>query len=152
MPKDGPTFIHELVESLKTKYPINPKRVYLFGHSGGAIFALLLGVYEPEYFAAIAIHAGALTADAMPVVDIVKRKIPMHIQVGTVDELFPLNVVRSTRDALNSQGFAVQLVEISGHGHWYYDLAPKINQTAWDFLKVHALEADPVYRKFNFDG
>src|SRR6187200_2978827 len=49
VPKDGPTFIHELVESLKTKYPINPKRVYLFGHSGGAVFALLLGVYEPEY-------------------------------------------------------------------------------------------------------
>jgi tetratricopeptide (TPR) repeat protein len=150
VPKDGPTFIHELVESLKTKYPIDPKKVYLFGHSGGAVFALLLGVYEPEYFAAIAIHAGALTADAMPAVDTAKRKIPIHIQVGTVDEYFPLNVVRATRDALNSQGFAVQLIEISGHNHWYYDLAPKINQTAWDFLKAFELSSEPAYQEFKF--
>src|SRR5215813_3086571 len=33
VPEDGPAFIHELVEALKTKYPINPRRVYLFGHS-----------------------------------------------------------------------------------------------------------------------
>ncbi len=150
VPKDGPTFIHELVESLKTKYPINPKKVYLFGHSGGAVFALLLAVYEPEYFAATAIHAGALTAEAMPVVDIAKRKVPIHIQVGTNDGYFPLNVVRATRDALNSRGFAVQLVEMSGHDHWYYDLAPKINQTAWDFLKAFELSSEPLYQEFKF--
>jgi tetratricopeptide (TPR) repeat protein len=150
VPKDGPTFIHELVESLKTKYPINPKKVYLFGHSGGAVFALLLSVYEPEYFAATAIHAGALTAQAMPAVDIAKRKIPIHIQVGTVDGFFPLSVVRATRDALNAQGFEVQLVEISGHDHWYYDLAPKINQTAWDFLKAFELSGEPIYQEFKF--
>jgi tetratricopeptide (TPR) repeat protein len=150
VPKDGPTFIYELVESLKAKYSINSKRVYLFGHSGGAIFALLLSVYEPEYFAATAIHAGALTAAAMPAVDIAKRKTPIHIQVGTVDGFFPLSVVRATRDALNAQGFGVQLVEIAGHDHWYYDLAPKINQTAWDFLKKFELPNEPVYQEQKF--
>lgn len=150
VPKDGPTFIHELVELLKTKYPINPKKVYLFGHSGGAVFALLLSIYEPEYFAATAIHAGALYAEATPMIDLAKRKIPIHIQVGTVDDFFPVKVVRATRDALNSQGFAVQLVEIPNHSHWYYDLAPKINQTAWDFLKAFELPGEPVYQEFKF--
>src|SRR5207253_3820492 len=40
MPRDGPDFLRDLVEDLKSKYPINPRRVYLFGHSAGAVFAL----------------------------------------------------------------------------------------------------------------
>ena len=38
-PTDGPDFLYELVEELKAKYPVNPRRVYLFGHSAGASFA-----------------------------------------------------------------------------------------------------------------
>ena len=151
MPQDGPDFLRELVEELKTKYPINPRRVYLFGHSGGAIFALMTSLMESEYFAACAIHAGALPPSAYDLADSAKRKIPMFIQVGDSDRSFPVKVVRETRDLLNSKGFAVELTELPNHDHWYYDLAPKINRTAWDFLKSHQLEADPVYRKFNFN-
>src|SRR5436853_2614462 len=32
MPRDGPDLLRDLVEDLKSKYPINPHRVYLFGH------------------------------------------------------------------------------------------------------------------------
>src|SRR2546423_9012443 len=32
-PEDGPDFLHDLVEGIKSKYPVNPRRVYLFGHS-----------------------------------------------------------------------------------------------------------------------
>src|SRR5215213_3041090 len=39
-PQDGPDFLHDLVEELKSKYAVNPRRVYLFGHSAGASFAL----------------------------------------------------------------------------------------------------------------
>ena len=38
--EDGPDFLRDLVENLESKYPINPHRVYLFGHSGGAVYAL----------------------------------------------------------------------------------------------------------------
>src|SRR5215203_2099419 len=30
---DGPAFLHVLVEHLKSKYPVDPRRVYVFGHS-----------------------------------------------------------------------------------------------------------------------
>src|SRR5258706_14504896 len=39
-PIDGPDFLHDLVEAIKAKYPVNPRRVCLFGHSAGAIFVL----------------------------------------------------------------------------------------------------------------
>lgn len=150
VPGDGPVFIHDLVEALKTRHPINSRKVYLFGHSGGAVFALQMSLYESEYFAATAVHAGALYQESMLLVDLAKRKTPIQIQVGTIDEYFPLTTVRATRDFLNSKGFAVELVEIPKHNHWYYDVAPHINQVAWNFLKAHELPAEPRFEEYKF--
>jgi hypothetical protein len=30
-------------------------------------------------------------------------------------------------------------------------MAPKINLKAWEFLKTKELDADPIYRKFQFN-
>lgn len=150
IPDDGPDFIHELVEALKAKYPINTRRVYLFGHSAGAGQALYLSLLESEYFAATAVHAGALGTEDGPYIDRAQRKIPIAIFVGTNDQFFPLPVVRATRDALNARGFKSELTEIKGHTHWYYDRAAEINRSAWDFLKGHELGGEPKYEQHRF--
>ncbi len=150
IPEDGPDFIHELVEALKAKYPINARRVYLFGHSAGAGQALYLSLLESEYFAATTVHAGALQKEDDAYIDRAKRKIPISIYVGTNDQLFPLPVVRSTRDALNARGFNSELTEIKGHTHWYYDRAEAINRSAWEFLKKHELAGEPKYEQHRF--
>ena len=152
IPGDGPDFIHELVEALKAKYPINARRVYLFGHSAGAGQALYLSLLESEYFAATAIHAGALHGrQASQLIDSAKRKIPIAIFVGTNDNFFPLPVVRATRDALNAKGFNAELTEIKDHTHWYYDKAAEINRSSWEFLKKHELTGQPVYDEYEFN-
>ena len=150
-PQDGPEFLRDLVELLKAKYAINPKRVYLFGHSAGAIFGLEMSLMESQYFAATAIHAGALMKEDLQLIDMAKRKIPISIQVGDSDNYFPLKIVRETRDALTRGGFTVELKEIPGHDHWYYDEAAKFNQTAWEFLKKVELDAEPKYQKYNWN-
>lgn len=150
-PQDGPDYLRDLVEELKSKYPINPRRVYLFGHSAGASFALHMSLMESQYFAATAIHAGALSSQDMGLIEMAKRKIPISIQVGDSDEFFPLKIVRATRDALKDAGFPVELIEIENHDHWYYDKAAKFNQTAWEFLKKYELDADPQYRKYRWN-
>lgn len=149
-PQDGPDYLYELVEELKTKYPINPRRVYLFGHSAGACFALHMSLMESEYFAATAIHAGALRGDEAELIKLAKRKIPISIQVGDSDNFFPLTEVRATRDALKAADMPVDLIEIKNHNHWYYDKAAKFNQTAWEFLKQHELQADPQFAKYEW--
>lgn len=146
VPQDGPDFLHALVEALKAKYPINPRRVYLFGHSAGASMGLYMSLYESEYFAATAVHAGSLRPQTYPLISFAKRKIPIFIMVGTRDQFFPLAEVRATRDELIKHGLTVQLTEIANHDHWYYDLAPKINRNAWDFLKKEELSADNALR------
>ncbi|HTF37833.1 MAG TPA: alpha/beta hydrolase-fold protein [Blastocatellia bacterium] len=149
-PVDGPDFLHDLVESIKSKYTIDPRRVYLFGHSGGAVFALYMSLFESQYFAATVVHAGALH-QRDPAISLAKRKTPIAIFVGTRDPFFPLEDVRGTRDDLNKQGFAVELTEVPGHDHNYYGVASKINQSAWEFLKKHQLNEDPQYEQYNWN-
>jgi poly(3-hydroxybutyrate) depolymerase len=150
VPRDGPEGLRDLVEELKTKYPIDPRRVYLFGHSAGAGMALMLALLESEYFAAAALHAGALPQANYDYVESAKRKTPISIIVGTNDPFVPLAVVRATRDKLNRHGFDARLAEIPQHGHWYYDRAAEFNRTLWDFLKAQKLDADPKYEQHNF--
>ena len=149
-PADGPDFLYDLIESLKSKYPINPRRVFLFGHSAGASFALHMSLLESQYFAATSVHAGTLNKDAYVMIDYAKRKIPIFIQAGTRDEFFPLKEVRATRDELKNRGFPVEMAEITNHDHNYYAISEKVNQKAWEFLNKHELEEEPKYERYRF--
>ncbi|HEV2904130.1 MAG TPA: alpha/beta fold hydrolase [Pyrinomonadaceae bacterium] len=145
-PRDGPDFLRDLVEELKAKHPINPRRVYLFGHSAGAVFALMMSMVQSEYFAATAVHAGAFRSAAeLQTINSATRKIPLAIWVGDRDRFFPLRDVRVTRDAFQAKGLPIEVTEMPGHDHWYYDLAPDINASAWAFLKKHELPNQQKY-------
>ena len=87
----------------------------------------------------------------MDVITLAKRKIPISMQVGDSDQFVPVKYCRATRDALKEAGFTVDLIEIEGHDHWYYDKASKFNQTAWEFLKKYELDEDPKYQKYNWN-
>jgi poly(3-hydroxybutyrate) depolymerase len=146
IPDDGPEFIRDLVEALRAKYTLDARRVYLFGHSAGAVFALHLALRESEYFAAAAVHAGAWREQGeFDSLEQAKRKTSVAIVVGDRDSFFPLDAVRATEAALKEHGHRVEVTVMKGHDHWYYDLAPGINRGAWDFLKGKSLDADPKY-------
>ena len=143
MKDDGAELFVALAEELKAKQPVNPRRVYLFGHSAGAGFALLLALFESRYFTAIVAHAGVLPPSTYPLLERAPRKTPIALYVGTQDPLFPLSAVRATRDALKQRGYAPELTEIKFHDHNYYDRAKEINQSAWGFLSRHELAEEP---------
>lgn len=147
-PKDGPEFLYDLVEALKSKYAIDARRVYLFGHSAGSGFAVNMSLLESEYFAATAVHAGAVFREQY--LALATRRIPFAFFAGTEDQIFPLRVVRETRDKLAASGFAVRLTELPGHGHNYSSRAAEINRQAWEFFKAHALERDAGYEPRQF--
>jgi dienelactone hydrolase len=63
-----------------------------------------MSLMESQYFAATAIHAGALVQQDYDLVDSAKRKIPISIQVGDRDPGVPVKIVRATRDLLNANG------------------------------------------------
>jgi predicted esterase len=149
IPQEGPDFFHDLLELVRISHDVvDDRRMYIFGHSAGAMHGLDLELLESEYFAAVAVHAGALSPEMAPILDMAPRKIPMAIWVGTNDSFFPLKVVRDTRDVLNARGFNTKLTEIKNHTHDYYSSASSINKEAWAFLQQHKLGADPKFQPY----
>jgi poly(3-hydroxybutyrate) depolymerase len=147
--KDGPYFIADLVDAIRIRQKIDLKRIYLFGHSAGAIQSLMLGLLESEYFAAVAIHAGALPSTSFDLIDMADRKIPFAIWVGTNDSFFPVPAVEATKAAMEANGFRVALKTIRNHTHNYYQRSGEINEEAWAFLKQHRLERNPKFKDYD---
>ena len=151
MPTDGPDVIRDLVRHLEESYPVDDRRIYLFGHSGGASFALKLALFESQYFAAAAIHAGALrhgTDKWVPAKAL--RPIPLYLTVGTEDPFFPLTEVRTTHEALVAAELPAELVEIPKHDHDYYARSKQVNKAAWEFLSAQELDAAPKWKRYRF--
>jgi poly(3-hydroxybutyrate) depolymerase len=143
---DGPEFINELIETIKAKHRIDPRRVYLFGYSAGAVYALQLSMLMSERFAATAVYAGAMDPASFGRIDRAKRKIPIALFVSTNDPFFPVAKVRATLNALKEHGFPAHMKEVwvddSAHGHDYRTVARSVNSDAWKFLKKHEVEKD----------
>lgn len=145
---DGPLFIRHVVEAVQTDYAVDRRAMYVFGHSAGAVFGISMGVLESEYFAAVAVHAGALSPSVVPYISKAPRKIPIAVWVGTNDPGFPVSQVRQSLDMLKRQDFDVQLTEIPRHTHDYYSRSGEINKAAWAFLQGKRLEKDPQYQDY----
>ena len=144
-PEDGPLFLHDIIDQVATKAPIDGRRVYLFGHSAGAVFAIQMAALESEYFAAACAYAGSIDPNYFGLFDYATRKIPYRIVIGTKDVIFPLDEVRATRDALKSRNFPVEYFEMPGQDHNYLRTAKEINGRAWEFYQRNPLPKDPKY-------
>jgi TonB family protein len=149
-PGDGPEFLHQIVETVRGKYSIDSKRIYLFGHSAGALFALSTGMMESQYFAAAGVHASAVREEFYPSLDLPKRKLPLAIWVGTEDPYFSLTQARNTQSELKKHGFNAQLFEMKDHGHDYDAVAKDLNPKIWSFLSACSLDADAKWQTYHF--
>jgi poly(3-hydroxybutyrate) depolymerase len=147
-PEDGPLFLKDVVDDVATRYTVDGRRIYLFGHSAGANFALQMAVLESEFFAAAAIHAGAVSSEFFSIFDYATRKIPLAIYIGDRDQFYPIDVVRAVNAALEKRGFTVLYREIKGHDHAYKAVAPEVNEEIWKFFSEHPLPHDPRYIQY----
>lgn len=146
---DGPVVIRDLVEGLKAAHPIDSRRVYLFGHSGGAVHALNIAMLESEYFAAAAIHAGAWRNETdLKLPNYSSRPIPVTIVVGDRDELFPLEAVNATSAALKAKGNPANVIVLKGHNHDYYRISAEVNTIVWEALGQVALSREPKFTEY----
>ena len=137
---DGPQFIRALIDTVAAEHPIDRTRIYLFGNSAGAVYALTLSMLESQLFAATAIHAGAWrTSNEFRAVPFAKRKIPIAMFIGDQDEYFPLFTVRKTQSALEQAGHTVSVTVIPRHNHPYAKVAQEVNRSAWEFMKANRL-------------
>jgi poly(3-hydroxybutyrate) depolymerase len=132
---DPPEFFRAVVDQVKALYPVDENRIYLFGHSAGAAYALFLAIMDSDLFAATSIHAGALQANPDGLFEQADRKMPIAIWVGDRDPNFPVDTVMATKRLYESNGYHIELAVIPNHDHDYYVISDEINGKAWRFLK-----------------
>jgi polyhydroxybutyrate depolymerase len=144
---DGPEFVCALADAIAARTHADRRRIYLFGHSGGAVFALHLAMLESRFFAAAAVLAGAFRdARDFSAVPYAARKTPLAIVIGDKDQFFAMSSVENTRAVLERAGFPIAVTIVPGMNHWYTQkTAPGVNAIAWDFLKNRTLEDPPAY-------
>jgi len=143
---DGPAFLRDVIDAAASRHTIDRRRVYLFGLSGGAVYALTVSVLESELFAATAVFAGVWRDEAsLAIVPHARRKIPISIFIGDRDEFFPPQAVIATEEALKKAGHPVSLTILERQGHSYAGVARKVNRDVWNFLGGVRLESEPNF-------
>lgn len=148
MKSDSPGFFHAVIEQVKARHAIDENRIYLFGHSAGAVHALVLAIIDSHCYAAAAVHAGALPPGyEKPLFSMAERRMPIAIWVGADDPLFSVDAVKATTRLFEENGFHVELSVIPNHDHNYYAISDEVDSNAWDFLKKTQLkQPDPPDR------
>lgn len=153
IPDDGPALLGDIVAFLRSRYRIDSRRIYAFGHSAGAGFALQMAPLESTFLAAVAVHAGAFAGGNDPgILRLAERKVPLFFVVGTRDPYFPVELVRRTQSAFSSAGFPTEFREIPGHDHNYYVRSKEINGMVWAFLSRRHLDADGHFSAYRIEA
>lgn len=134
-----PALLRSILARVESDWRLDPRRVYLFGHSAGGVSTLDAAMLDGDLFAAAAVHAAAIFPNYDWILASAKRKIPIALYVGDRDPWFPLPLVHRTRDLLQAAGFPLHYVELPGHDHDYHAVAEKVNRDAWAFLSQSSL-------------
>ena len=83
---DDVGFISALIDQLVVEYDVDPSRIYVTGHSNGAMMTFRVACELSDKIAAAAPYAGALNTDSCPATD----PVPMLIMNGDADENVPV--------------------------------------------------------------
>ncbi len=103
----------EVLERMKTQYNVDRSRIYLIGHSMGAIGTWALAAKYPDIWAAVVPFSGVgspLLAERM-------KAIPQFVVHGDADPTVNVNGSRVMVAALQKAGATVTYVEVPGGNH-----------------------------------
>lgn len=147
--EDSVFIFRDLVLAVAREHPIDTRRIYLFGQSGGAVYALMLSMLESEFFAATAVHAGSWREPKeFRAIQIAQRKIPIALFVGSRDPYFSMKSVNETAAALKKAGHPTAVTLIPRHDHDYQDVAVEVNRAAWEFMQSVQLPAQAKFLEY----
>lgn len=111
---DDVGFLARIIGDVVSKYNVDADRVYITGHSNGAMMSYRFACERPDLVAAAVIIAGQLTANKCDRPGNVKI---LHIH-GTSDRIVPLQggVVKNSRTGVDYRSIAETAQELSNKG------------------------------------
>jgi poly(3-hydroxybutyrate) depolymerase len=123
--------VMEVLARVKASYNVDENRIYLMGHSMGAIGTWRLGAKYPAVWAALAPISGygiPATVEAM-------RHIPEIVIHGDADVTVPVAGSRAMVAQMQRLGVDVQYIEVPGGNH--IDIAAPNLPAIFDFFDAH---------------
>ena len=93
------------IRELRTRYHIDPNRIFLTGMSNGGIGTWLIGMHHAPVFAGIAPMASGLDNVLMPFLANL-RQTPIYMIHGMKDQVMPVDLSRSIARELDGLGYA----------------------------------------------
>lgn len=124
-------FLAELLAEIAATTPIDRNRVFLFGHSSGAVYAQTMVNRKIGPWRAAATHGGFATSEHLVAAANAK---PFRMYIGSLERSFPVTVARQMGQILADAGHRTELVVIPFQTHWFYDSGPKIAEDAWQWF------------------
>lgn len=103
----------EVLRLMKANYNVDDSRIYLMGHSMGAIGTWALGAKYPQTWAALVAFAGS----GAPALAEQMKSIPQWIVHGDNDPTVNVSGSRNMTAALKQAGATVAYIEVPGGGH-----------------------------------
>jgi predicted esterase len=121
----------EVLRLMKAAYNVDDSRIYLIGHSMGAIGTWALASKYPQTWAALVAFAGT----GSPALAENMKAIPQFVVHGDADNTVNVSGSRNMVAALKKAGANVTYMEVAGGGH--SDVVAPHMTKAFEFLSTH---------------
>jgi phospholipase/carboxylesterase len=109
-----------VLDSVRGRFNIDPKRLLLTGMSDGGTFSYVTGLERNSPFTHLAPIAATFHPLMAEIADADRlRGLPIYIVHGALDWMFPVQTARLTRDVLTAAGADVTYREIDNLSHCY---------------------------------
>ena len=141
VPDDGPELQEAILKQVAAEFPLDDRRLYLFGFSAGGDFVFYAALQQSRYFAGACVHLASLRPRQFPMLDLAERQIPLYYSAGIEDKIFPLAEATATEAEFQRRKWPFKYVNLPiGHEYDPSDINPR----CWDFLKKQALAEAPA--------
>ncbi len=127
--------VMNVLSLMRDQYSVDEDRIYLMGHSMGAIGTWSLAEQYPDQWAAL----GPIAGMGNPAATEVFKHIPQIVVHGTADNTVPVAGSRAMVDALKLHEANVTYIEVPGGGHT--NIAPMNMSKIFDFFDAHRRES-----------
>src|SRR5881628_217506 len=94
------------IHAVRSRYRVDPDRIFLTGMSNGGIGTFLIGVHHAALFAGLAPMAGGLDDVLFPFLENL-RHTPVYLIHGLNDQVMPVELSRSVAKELTRLGYPV---------------------------------------------
>jgi predicted peptidase len=122
-----------VLDLVTKEYPVDPSRIYLFGHSAGGAGTWYMGEKYAEKWAAIAASAAATRPAGFPFDRL--KGMPILVCHGDRDDEVPVASSRNMVKAAKEAGLDPQYLEVPGATH--LTIVALVEPKVFDFFDQH---------------